>query len=382
MAICGICWNLPPEDHRENNDMPQTTEIHIRPMQKEERRKVHAIMRQAFPLIQQWFFSWTPHVLVAEQEGKLLGGIVLKLFKLPRGRKGGLVAWIFTAPEARGLGAGQRLAEAGIDFFEQHACDEIFACVEGYNTSSSALFATRGFSILSPGEQFRRYGLGTFAVWFKTFHFMDVGHFLWARPAAQTADSPALQWWGTVAANILLGLFVLWRANGFNIANSAMWLILPLVILALFGVRYLGMWLAARRQGLAVRFRAWESGFPLSLGIALAFGSLLLMPGNVYPAAGQPRYRDLLPRLGRAALAGTLPVLLVVWAAWGALRLNLPAGLEAWLAALRQVGTILAVFDIALPFFPFTSLNGRRLWDWNKAVWALLALAVIGLILV
>ncbi len=362
--------------------MTQTTNILIRPMEKDERRKVHAVMRQAFPLIQQWFFSWEPNVLVAEQDGRLLGGIVLKLFRLPRGRKGGLVAWIFTAPEARGLGAGQRVVEAGIEFFEQQACDEIFACVEGYNTSSSKLFASRGFSILSPGEQFRRYGLGIFTVWLKTFHFIDVGHFLWARPAAKSADSPVLQWWGTIAANTLLGLFVLWRANGFRAGNSVMWLILPLVILALFGLRYLGMRLAARGQGLAVRFRAWESGFPLSLGIALAFGSLFPVPGNMYPVAEQPRYRDLLPSLGRAALAGTLPVLFVVWAAWGALRLGVPAGLEAWLETLLQVGATLALFDIALPFFPFTSFNGRRLWDWNKVVWALLALATVGLILV
>ena len=42
--------------------------IHIRPMQPEEKPAVKAIMHQSFPLVQQWFFSFSPHVLVAEWE--------------------------------------------------------------------------------------------------------------------------------------------------------------------------------------------------------------------------------------------------------------------------------------------------------------------------
>ncbi len=100
--------------------------------------------------------TFTPHVLVAEQNGQLLGATVLKLIPLPRNRKGGLIYWVFTAPEASGMRAGQRLIESATHFFEDKGCDEIMTCVEGINTSSSKLFSTRGFSILSPGQQFRR----------------------------------------------------------------------------------------------------------------------------------------------------------------------------------------------------------------------------------
>jgi GNAT superfamily N-acetyltransferase len=110
-------------------------DILIRRMRAEEKRDVGAIMRRSFSLTQQWFFSWTSDVLVAEQDGKLLGAVVLKMFPLPGGRKGGLVAWVFTAPKARGTGAGQRLIESALEFFEEQGCDEAMACVEGYNTS-------------------------------------------------------------------------------------------------------------------------------------------------------------------------------------------------------------------------------------------------------
>ena len=191
-------------------------DVHIRPMRAEEKQDVSAIMRRSFELTQQWFFSWSSDVLVAERDGKLLGAVVLKMFSLPGGRKGGLIAWVFTAPEARGTGAGQRLIKVAFEFLEEQGCDELMACVEGYNSSSSKLFATRDFSILSPGEQFRRYGLGALSMWIHTFHYIDIGHFLWVRPAARQPDNPTMQWWGNWLANVLVSLLALWRQSGFG----------------------------------------------------------------------------------------------------------------------------------------------------------------------
>ena len=119
--------------------MAQSLDVVIRPMGDHERRTVHTIMRRAFPLFDRLAFSWTPNVLVAERGGQLLGAIVLKLFTLPHNRKAGSVAWVFTAPEVRGQGLGQRLVEAGLDFFERQGCDEILVTVEGFNTSSSSI---------------------------------------------------------------------------------------------------------------------------------------------------------------------------------------------------------------------------------------------------
>lgn len=364
--------------------MSQVTDAIVRPMRDDERQDVYALMRRAFPLFDQWAFSWTPYVLVAEQGGQLQGAIVLKLFALPRNRKAGSVAWVFTAPEARGRGFGQRLVEAGIDFFEQQGCDQILTTVEGFNTSSSKLFATRGFKILPPEAQFQRYGLAVFVVWAKLTRYFDLGHFLWARPVASAVDSPSLQWWGTIAANSLIGLLMLWRSSSFRAIRPAMWLVLPGIFWVLFGLRYLGMWLTAHRQGLTVRFRAWESGFLLSIAIALLFpGAMFPIPGSLYPATYQWRYRELLSRLGWMAVAGTLPVLILVWGVWALVELNGPLPyLSDWLEVLLLVGKPLVLFDIAMPFFPFVSFNGRRLWDWNKAVWGVLTMATISVFLI
>ncbi|MDV3351941.1 GNAT family N-acetyltransferase [Leptothoe sp. LEGE 181152] len=361
--------------------MAQVFDVVIRPIEDNERRSVHALMCRAFSVSDQLAFSWTPNVLVAEGDGQLLGAIILKLFALPHHRKAGSISWLFTAPEVRGQGVGQRLVEAGLDFFEQQGCDEILVTVEGFNTSSSKLFSTRGFKILSPGMQFRRYGLATFAVWAKLSHYFDLGHFIWARPAPQSSDSPTLQWWGTIIANSLIGLLMWWRLGDSIAVDPWMWWQLPPIVMLLFGVRYLGMVLMARQQGLAVRFRAWESGFMLSAAIALVFaGAMYPIPGSVYPTTTQWRYRDLLPKLGRMALAGTLPVLLILWGAWTISQLGLLS--TAWLKILFLVGKPLILFDIVMPFFPFFSFNGRRLWDWHKGIWTVLATATIAVFLI
>jgi hypothetical protein len=53
--------------------MAQESNIYVRPMRLEEKKVVHNIMSRSFPLVLRWFFSFTPHVLVAEQNGQLLG---------------------------------------------------------------------------------------------------------------------------------------------------------------------------------------------------------------------------------------------------------------------------------------------------------------------
>ncbi len=42
---------------------------------------------------------------------------------------------------------------------------------------------------------------------------------------------------------------------------------------------------------------------------------------------------------------------------------------------------MLALFEVLLPFSVFVSFNGRRVWDWNRAAWAVLAAATLGLLL-
>lgn len=355
-------------------------DIGVRSMREGEEAAVRRVMRRAFPPPAWLIFSLSQDVLVAERAGRIVGGVVLDLFSIRNGLQVGFVSWIFTDPDVQGLGAGQALTEAALEVFTARGVDEISACVEGYNTSSSKLFSTRGFSILSLGEQLRRYGWGIFRYWWHAWHFVDVGHFLWARPGEVRLDSPWLQWWGTWLANVGMVWLAFARRQAFQAFDVELLWVAPLALLTLFGLRTLAMWAAAKAQGLEVRYRAWESSAPLALGIAAVFGGLFLFPGSFYPPGDRWTYRDVLPKLGLMALAGSLATLMCGWGAWAAFYLGIVSpALASPLASLANLGAYLGLFDTLIAFFPFVSFNGRRLWDWNRLAWAALSLVAVAL---
>ena len=127
----------------------------------------------------------------------------------------------------------------------------------------------------------------------------------------------------------------------------------------------------------------WESGFNLSLPLALLFGFYFPVPGGLYLKQPLWRYRDRIPEYGRIGLAGALPTLLLSWALI-LLRYFIPS--SPWVGtmfnAMFQGAYFFAIFDILLVFFPFVSFNGRRIWDWNKLTWLVCALAVVALFVV
>ncbi len=358
------------------------TSFSIRQMQKDERRVVRQIMRRSFPPFQQLFFSLTPETLVAvSDKGKPLGAVVLKTFSLPGGDKGGVIYWIFTDPEVRGKGLGQKLMDAGLEALSSAGCSQISAIVEGFNTSSSNLFSSRGFSILPFREQIRRFGWGgTAKMWWENFHIPDIGHFLWGKPPSDTPDTPGPQFSATLLLNILCGLLALWRGYAFTLPNRTILWAIPIWIFLLIELRTIFMTLSARKQALNLRFRMWESGFFLSFLLALIFGFYFPIPGGLYPQKDIWHYRRLVPEYGRVALSGTLPALLL---SWGIFLTREFAPFEAWAQTFLNTGYKMAltfsIFDILLVFFPFVSFNGRRIWHWHKLVWGLLATALISL---
>jgi ribosomal protein S18 acetylase RimI-like enzyme len=373
----------------DGEEMMNPRAISVRRMGADDEGAVKALAGRAFSRLGSLSFPRSPDALIAERGGELLGSVVLRTFELPgsgRGEdcRGGVMLWLMTDPRARGLGAGGRLVEAALRSFEERGCQEVFACVEGYNSSSGNLFAARGFTILSLGEQLRRYGfLGTLLLWLRTSRLGgDVGHFLWARPGQLKADDPALQWWPGVFASALVLLLAGWQGGWLGKFDPTIILGAAVIVEALYGLREGVMRLAARLQGLSVRHRAWESAFPLSIAIALAAGVFFPVPGSIYPRQGNWRYRDLLPKLGPMAFAGASAVLIFAWTAWALAQLGEPLPEAAvWLRAAHTAGLMLAAFDVLLPFSVFSSFDGRRVWDWNRLAWGALAVAVLGLYL-
>lgn len=360
--------------------MRTTSQLYIRPLRSGEQDTVRSIMRRSFPWVEQLFFSFSPNTLVAELDGRPVGAIVLKEVGSGPDRRSAFISWYFVEPEERGQGIGHRLVEAAIAWGQERGCDGVLACVEGFNTRSSNVFADLGFRILSFSDQVRCYGWHLPAMWIAMFHFMDLGHMVWARPGpAERSGLGGWEWLGAVAANILVFCLAIWADGG---SSAAGYLQAAAAVVIILGLRQAMMLGVARAQRLSVRYRAWESGFPLGAALALVH-VFLPLPGGLYPKEARWRYDQALAILGRMALASNAALLVMLWGSWALLRSpSLPVALAPWLEAVAAYGLALGIFDIALPFFPFQVYNGRRLWDWKPWLWALMVAAFVPLLLV
>ncbi len=367
----------------------------IRLMQPEERREVKKLARRAFGFPQGLAVEPTDNTFVYELDGRIVGVVVLKTFGYKGNRLGGVVKWLFTDPAARGRGAAAALVEHSIARLKELGCHELFATVEGFNTASSNRFADLGFVPLSALEQVRRYGFSALKIGVNTSHTIDLGHFLWARPASSPSSTPAEEalipgggapaWWVNVLLMAaLVGLQRLRVGEAGRLHPHLVWQI-PAAVGLVFAVRTIAMNLAARTVGLRLRYRIWETGLTLSTLITLLFGGVLPSPGSHYPKTVRWSYHNEVRRLGIVGLSGALGVLALGWLLFAHEALGFP-GVPARLAEVRNFAALvvhpLLVFEVLLPFFPFASYNGRRVWDYRPSLWAVLAAGVLGLLAV
>jgi ribosomal protein S18 acetylase RimI-like enzyme len=126
----------------------ESREISVRCMGADDEEAVKALSGRAFSPLASVSFPRSPDALIAERGRKLLGAVVLRTFRLPGNgrdeeRRGGVMLWLMVEPGARRHGVGGRLVEAALRSFEERGCREVFACAEGYNSSSANLFTAR-----------------------------------------------------------------------------------------------------------------------------------------------------------------------------------------------------------------------------------------------
>ncbi len=368
------------------------SEAVIRPMQPEERRVVKRLARRAFGIPQGLAVKPTDNTLVYELAGQIVGVVILDSFGYKRKKLGGVVKWLFTDPAARGRGAAAALVERSVARLKELGCHELFTTVEGFNTASSNRFADLGFVPVSAMQQLRRYGLSIIKIGVNTFHTIDLGHFLWVRPASEPSSTPADQavvsgggapaWWANVC--VMAALVALQRlrigAAG-RLHPHLIWQI-PAAVALVFGVRTMAMKLAGRALGIKLRYRIWETGLTLSALVTVLFGGVLPSPGSCYPRTVRWSYQTELRRLGIVAFSGALGILALGWllfASEAAGFPGIPASVSVVLTYAAFVVEPLLVFEVLLPFFPFASYNGRRVWDYRPVLWAFLAAGVVGL---
>lgn len=359
--------------------------VEYRPVTRDDAKAVRALAVRAFGPMGVVFVGLEEGGHLAVSGNTVVGATVLKTFRAG-GRKVGLVSWIMVDPTEQGQGIASRLMELAHEWFAEEAVEASLAMIEGYNQSSSKLFQTRGYRLLSFADQLREFRFGIFKVWIKSFFITAFGHFFWFRvadgdPSGSSegfqSRSSAL---GVLAAVLihagLLGVIFLRQSISVNVSTLvAVVLGIPAAFVA---IRATVLALAARAGGQRTVFVPWIGGLPLSVLIAVAAGGFLPAPGSVYPRARSYRYRDALTSLGPASFAtGIVEALLLAAVHTAQTVLTVSAGMSLVLDVAAFVLLPIVILDV-LPFFPFWGFAGRQVWNWSRAAWVVLALVAAG----
>ncbi len=359
-----------------------------RPIQAGDAAALARLARRAFPPTQAVFVAPSSEGYVMEGAHGPAAAVVLRVLDLPSGTRMGVVAWVMTDPDHQGRGLAPALVRRGTRRLEQLGCTGILAEIEGHNTASMAVFRKLGFGRIGLGEEIRAFGLAGAAILrVRTYLALDAGHFLWMRGAGCEATSEPRE---RLVAHALNGGFALvaLALGGVLVPGPAALpspgeaLGLLLAVAAVLGLREAAMRAVARAKGLAVTYRAWLGGVGITAAIALLFGSLFPLPGSVYPRAPDWRLPDVRATLGLAALSGAGAVAGAVALALAVVAALPGTAAAAFAGGVLFVGKPLLLFDTVMAFPPFQAFAARRIYEFNRALWAVAALIGLALFLI
>lgn len=353
----------------------------------EDMEEVESVGRGAFPFPQSMLVHTSPHMLAARHQGEMVGGTISEIFEPEEGEKVGLVTWIFTSEEARGLRAGEALLDATVEYLEEQGCDALIAIVEWRNTSSSKLFASQGFERTSAGDVIDEYGLrGTARVWWTAMYFPALGYDLWTK---DLVDGGKTEKKSKISSRLRLvesfgvntALFVVAALSLFGVGTVAEYpayvVLVPLLLLA---VRHLPTRLATALDEESWRYHSWGNVYPFASVFAV-FGLYLPVPGNFVPEERIWTYREKLHLLAPAAAVSSVLTLAIYGVALvGALSVFPTPVPETVSEIVLYIAWFLLVVDVVVPVFPFDTYNARVVYDWNRGVWFVLALVAVGML--
>ena len=357
-----------------------------RDLASEDYKAISALAKLSFPTTQASFV--TPGKaggLVIERDGKIVAVALLRIIRLPSGRKVGFVAWLMTHPDYCGQGLASKLVVASTERLTSMQCEFTVTDVEGYNTGSANAFFKAGYGRVSLVRALRQWS-AIDSIWLsiKTGHLFDPGHFLWVSHGVRSEYSPWRERLLAFIFNALIAVFAFALGGGFFSSASPFFPSIQAIIaffIGVFGmliVREVGVQIVATLHKVPLEFRAWTGGWGVSFIIAMSFGNMFPLPGNVYPRGDGWRLRNYQEVFGQGAVVSTLFVAsLIMLGAF--LQNNASSEFLRYLGlALLFVGKPLMVFDTLVAVAPFEGFNGRHLRDYNRFIWiALSAIAVI-----
>lgn len=350
--------------------MQGNTSVVVRDMKPGEEKTLLHMARQAFvhSPMEQLGISKPKAALVAEVNGEIAGAMFLHVYSAAN-KKTGYLDVGFVAKQYRGLGIGRQLYPAATQRLVEMGCEPVAAMVIDDNVASWKSLENQGFGTPSLTGLVRKLGFGRFLrLWLQTLFCIACGANFWMSGPVKKRSS-AQEFASFLLVNLLLFLPRLLQltARPDELVNTLLAYPAVLALGAVFGA--LGC-LAARG---AWRFSFVRGGLLLTLLLS-SFGTVFPMVGRWYlkePQATKESRRA----LGVQAMVEWVGMLLLF--CLGAFLVQQ----TAFFYHCAAIAANLLVYRL-IPFMPFGSFGGGRVWGWNKAAFAALAVATAALLFV
>jgi GNAT superfamily N-acetyltransferase len=316
--------------------------------------------------------------LVALYDGKIVGSVSMK-FQLIGGRRTGFIDALVTDKELRGKGIGRLLVDEAISWLEKHGCEVIYATADRYNSPSWNMFIHRGFHLYEIPQQLRDYGLNFLRLWRGEFHFIGFGTFFLRRDKEPKKPRETGEPWHLLAA--LLGVSIVWwiqilrNGGSLNLVPS----LFAVTAISLLS-HELSQKLIAHRLKLETTFKAWGSGLLLSWLLALV-GGFFPAYGSTYVKQMDWWYEPKKDGTGIIFAIGPIVSLALAFAFWALP--NLTASSLLLMSA--KVGYTFNLIIVVFNLIPIQAAggfvwDGKKIFIWNKTIWATLVIAIFILI--
>ncbi|MBE6024698.1 MAG: GNAT family N-acetyltransferase [Cellulosilyticum sp.] len=334
----------------------------IRKMEPGERKAVVKVGRKAFEIIEGIFLPMPKTAMVAEYEGKIIGGIIYSAHDTKK-QKIGYIDDAFVDPDYHGLGVGKKLYTETFRCLEKEGYKVITGLVKCDNVGSWKLFIDNGFRRASFLEIIRQIGLvGMIKQYFETPYFAAIGmdfYLLNKQDEVKEKTKNLPQLLAFFLCNLLVVCPLGIRLFNEGIERICLFLLAYITVLAVFILPRLLGGITSKRQW---HFRFNNGGSFISLGLS-TLGTIFPMNANWYP----DHYEN--TKVLKRQLA--LPEL-VKWCLFSLLVL-FDFATQPYFHEVARISCNLLIFSV-VPLYPFEGFGAGRIYRYNRKLWLVTAI--------
>lgn len=340
--------------------------VEVREMRPDETKAVMKLGRQTFEIFESLFVP-KPEKCYVAVDGSVIVGAVIYKYIMVGDKKIGYVDFIFTDKTYHGQGIGSRLVDACMETMTEEGCDGYSAIVRDDNVGSWKMFVNRGFQRMGLVDMIREFGfIHALNQIFKTPLCVATGMEYYLKlengPIRVKKEETRSQIINYILFIIVMLLPTL--ITGIDYSIHVIGALLTILVIRLVA-GYIGT-LFSKEQWY---FRVTDGGILIPF-IAAFFRGIYLISGNWYPRVYR-KDSGFKQSLGLTALTQWMSLFVIV------LLNNTLLGDNKFYESMASMSLLLMIISV-IPLYPLASFGGKRLFDWNKWLYILVALITVG----